>query len=341
MADGNRFPTRSHAQATSEVGVSIIAALVREGLGWEFRRTPQESDFGIDGYIDIVASNGYVTGKSLAVQIKTGHSYFAESTEKGWLFRGQLKHVNYYLNMEMPVLILLVDPTSHKVWWRHFEAYETDRTTDGYSLIVPHGNLLTASAKDHLQRLAGDAVDYLPHLEEFWMLPDRIKDHLICVQVQRREIEKCLTRPFQRIFERLSVTHGVIVSAMNKVDFLIDGYNSDTRELFEIPEVQQWVKAVIQEVKYLCYFLNLDGSAQGMSTIIKCVGGAEVVKNLDAAKLLSLRSPHHILDFMDEQYHWLNQFVQLHALGEKVNRIVSSNFARYCNELTNLRTETS
>ena len=69
------FPKRRKTDVTAEIGVNLVSTIVNDDFGWVFRRTHQEHDFGVDGYIDYVDSNGGVTGQFIAVQIKTGNSY--------------------------------------------------------------------------------------------------------------------------------------------------------------------------------------------------------------------------------------------------------------------------
>jgi hypothetical protein len=320
----NPFPKRTQANATAEIGVGIVAAIVRERLGWEFRKTPQESDFGVDGYIDIVTPDGYVTGKSLAVQIKTGPSYFAEQTPTGWRYRGDLKHINYYLNMSNKVIILVVDHITREAWWRLFEAYETDCSGNSWTLLIPNSNLLDFNTKSVLEVIAGPVIDYLPHLNEFWMLDNKVKqDSIICIQVQRFEVENHIVRPFAKIFERLSVSRAVIKSAMNKVDFLVDGYNDDARDLRDIKEVRDWIESAVNTVKYLAYFLVMDDWAQGINTVILCQCKAHRVNDQQVEIIHGTRIPL----FVEQQFAWLNEFTEQHGLSENINREVSMRFA--------------
>ncbi|MES1172258.1 MAG: DUF4365 and DUF1817 domain-containing protein, partial [Bacteroidota bacterium] len=259
-----RFPKRTSSQATGELGVAIVAKIIRKDLGWEFRRTPQEADFGIDGYIDVVTDEGFVTGRSLAVQVKSGPSYLTGGSATAFTYRGETKHINYYLNLAQPVVLVLVDTKTEEVWWALFEPYETDMTSDQWTMPVKKSNRLEPSAKPALDRLAGPSVDYIPHLEEFWLLGERVKDYdLVCIQIRRVEIEKCYVRPFQRIFERLSASSAIARSAMNKVEFLIDGYNDDPRELYQIPEVVAWLDVAVAEVKNLAFFLHTSDTSVG------------------------------------------------------------------------------
>jgi len=104
------------------MGVTFVKHATEAEFGWIFRKNPQEYDFGIDGYIDLITESGEVTGKSIAVQIKCGASYFKEKTKHGWNYRGELRHINYFMNLPCPVLLILVDPEKAKIWWVDFEA---------------------------------------------------------------------------------------------------------------------------------------------------------------------------------------------------------------------------
>ena len=309
------FPQRTAAQATGEQGITIFALLVQRELGWQFRRTPQESDFGIDGYIDIVTPEGYVTGKSLAVQIKTGASYFSEMSAGAWVYRGNVKHLNYYINAGLPVLLVLVHPDREAAWWRVFDAYETDRSGNDWIIGIPPRNEVTSASRHSLEALAGAATDYLPHLEHLWTLGDKVKDYgAVCVQVLRAEVESCNVRPFQRIFERLSLSREVALSATNKIDFLIDGYDEDPRELFQIPEVSKWIMEAVHAAKYLAFFLYLGPKAQGIDLIVSCVCDAHLV----GPNRLQFRTPENLPAFLEQQFLWLNEFAEAHAMPEEV-----------------------
>ncbi|MHB8064874.1 MAG: DUF4365 domain-containing protein [Ruminiclostridium sp.] len=59
---------------TERIGVSHVASIVHEKMGWIFREQPI-ADYGIDAQIEI-ANHECPTGKLIALQIKSGESYF-------------------------------------------------------------------------------------------------------------------------------------------------------------------------------------------------------------------------------------------------------------------------
>lgn len=63
-------------------GVTHTQLAVQDELGWLFREQPTE-DYGIDAHVEIVEHED-VRGRLLALQIKSGESWFRETTEGGW-----------------------------------------------------------------------------------------------------------------------------------------------------------------------------------------------------------------------------------------------------------------
>ena len=78
----------------ARIGVHGVATLVLRNLGWIFREQ-HESDNGIDAIVES-AVDGRPTGRLIALQIKSGSSYFAvDSPVGGWVLRGEKRHLTY------------------------------------------------------------------------------------------------------------------------------------------------------------------------------------------------------------------------------------------------------
>ena len=65
------FPKFSNNVRISEIVVTLVKSIIETDLKWIFRAVHQQHDFGIDGHIDIVLKDGGISGKFIAVQIKT------------------------------------------------------------------------------------------------------------------------------------------------------------------------------------------------------------------------------------------------------------------------------
>ena len=79
--------------SVERIGVSSVEKIINQ-MGMIFREQPVD-DYGIDAQIEIV-ENKCATGKLIAVQIKSGNSYFKELTPNSIIYRGKRKHYDYW-----------------------------------------------------------------------------------------------------------------------------------------------------------------------------------------------------------------------------------------------------
>lgn len=143
----------AHTDQTARIGVHGVATLVLGKLGWIFREQ-YESDHGIDAIIE-TAVGGRPTGKLIALQIKAGPSYFAEDNSvDGWVMRGPKRHLNYWLDHQLPVLVVLFDTRNGSAYWAHVNQASATFTAKGYRLDVPATQVLDGSAKHQIETIA-------------------------------------------------------------------------------------------------------------------------------------------------------------------------------------------
>lgn len=81
---------------------------------WVFVEVPGQSDFGKDGYVDIVQSDGTVTGSCFAVQIKGGRSH---SRVGGFVIDGSESNRRQWAASTMPVIGIAHDPETGWLHW--------------------------------------------------------------------------------------------------------------------------------------------------------------------------------------------------------------------------------
>lgn len=134
------FPQYRQTNKQERLGVNAVAeAISRAGLIW--RETPV-SDVGIDGQIEYVSSEGFATGKIVAVQIKSGKSYFIDCDDN-WLFYPDDKHLLYWEGFPLPVLIILHNPETALSYWLDIrQALRAPQTTNGKGVLIPKRNIL-------------------------------------------------------------------------------------------------------------------------------------------------------------------------------------------------------
>ena len=152
------LPIRNASAMIANIGVTRTELYVREELGWLFRLQPTE-DFGIDAHVEVVEGDD-VQGRLLALQIKSGDSWF-EPTSGGWWVRPEAKHVTYWLRHSLPVVIVLYDPVSKTCYWQLVNSKTLERSSGGgWRVLVPDGNILDSTAAEAWRNAAdGDPYD--------------------------------------------------------------------------------------------------------------------------------------------------------------------------------------
>ena len=86
--------------------MGVGAAMVEfSSWGWAFR-SQHVKDYGIDAHTEPFDGLHQPSGRLLALQIKSGDSYFRDETDDGWWYWGENKHLRYWLGHVLPVLIM-------------------------------------------------------------------------------------------------------------------------------------------------------------------------------------------------------------------------------------------
>jgi Domain of unknown function (DUF4365) len=157
MCEDGSVTRRPPSAKGASIGVTLTKLAVEKELGWLFREQPTE-DYGIDAHAEIVEGEA-VTGKLLALQIKSGPSWFREAGPGGWWFRPNSDHVQYWTNHSLPVVVVLVDLRTERCHWQLVSG-ETlvETSTGGWKMLVPEAQVLDERAQEPLRgAAAGDA----------------------------------------------------------------------------------------------------------------------------------------------------------------------------------------
>ena len=86
-------------------------------LGWLFREQFLH-DYGIDAQVEIARDNK-PTGDLIAIQVKSGASYFSERTEASIIYRPDNKHIEYWMRHCLPVIVVLYHPEEEILYWEY------------------------------------------------------------------------------------------------------------------------------------------------------------------------------------------------------------------------------
>lgn len=142
-----KYPEESRV---SRIGVQIVGEKF-ERCGYIFREQPI-SDCGIDAQVEWV-ENGIATGELIALQIKSGSSFFSEESFEDFVYRGDRKHLDYWIRHSLPVLIVLCDVRTTRCYWQVIDPNSVEVTGQGWKVSLPKYQLVNCGMSGDLKYL--------------------------------------------------------------------------------------------------------------------------------------------------------------------------------------------
>lgn len=118
-----RLPKRTRAQRAGFRAEAFVDKVVSDaGLIWNARHR----DFGIDGHIELVDTDGSVTGALVLVQVKGTEVAFPGETDYRFAFTCNANHIEYWLNSKQPVVLICVNLARQEAWWKRVDTWFQD-----------------------------------------------------------------------------------------------------------------------------------------------------------------------------------------------------------------------
>ena len=324
------FPKRSIQNLRGSAGQSNFQFFIENELSWIYHPIDQRNDFGIDGYIEIVKGIN-ATGKLLGVQIKHGDSYFSSKTKTGYIFSGENKHLNYYLNNRCPIILIILDGKFERGLWQIFDLEYTSPSEKGWTIEIPGKNILDKSVADIWPSFVGPVLDYENEIKRNWELDRHISDSdLIFISIPKFEIESCSLDTINALINRLSKNEKMRLKLHSKIELYFPDYQIDNRELFEIPEILTWFRKAINEKVPFAYFLNYNIKSYCLFLICYSLN-AERIKNIEKNpnKIQIEYSLQVVPSIMDTLYENLNCYCDDNLIPEEINKEISEGLFRF------------
>lgn len=117
------------ANSTERIGVYHCGEIA-ERNNWLFREQPID-DIGIDAHMEFVESSGKPK-QLLALQIKTGESWFKEQKEGYVVFRDiNDRQYTYWTTNSLPCIVVLYNPNDNMCIWQKLTDKTIERTNGG------------------------------------------------------------------------------------------------------------------------------------------------------------------------------------------------------------------
>lgn len=227
-------------------GVSSVSLEISK-LKMIFREQPTD-DYGIDGQIETL-ENGYATGKLIAVQIKSGESFFKETTENHIVFRGEKKHYNYWINHSLPVIIVLYNPADELCYWQIVNADTATLTEKNWKINIPKNNILR-DAQNKLLKIANNQTDFEQKYNSF-LLAKPWMNHIVKGDKVLLNVEEWINKTSGR--GNFKIT---IVDESSKEEQVFDRtfWGFGTKSYTQVfKELFPWAEILIDEEEYQEY----------------------------------------------------------------------------------------
>ncbi len=143
------------------------------------------------------------------------------------------------------------------------------------------------------------------------------------VVASKDEVQCCNPDSTSRILNSLLSTRERVMRFRDSVDFGIDGYDDDQRELFEIPEVRGFMERLDREFPYWFYFLTKRRQHSSLRLIALCLCRYTCVESglvrIDQGDLAN---------FLFEHFDAANRLLDEFALDERENERISEEIVR-------------
>jgi hypothetical protein len=107
-------------------GVNLIATILGE-MGYLWTPTSGHSDAGIDGFVEIRRQDtGEATNRIIQVQSKATANQWEKETEESFEFRCEQKDLDYWMQGNAPVILVVSRPKTKEAYWTVVKTYFAD-----------------------------------------------------------------------------------------------------------------------------------------------------------------------------------------------------------------------
>ena len=142
------------------------------------------------------------------------------------------------------------------------------------------------------------------------------------IVVSRQEAESLDIAPTLNVLESLLYDAETVRMFQGQVGLSFHGYDADPRELYQIPEVRQYLASLDSKFPYWFYFLSTDDETLKMIAFCLCR-----TREIDAG--LAYPDPADMQAFFLSHIDALNQLFDRYSLVEAINEEISGLVANY------------
>ena len=229
-------------EAAERIGVYAVSRMSAQ-LPEVIFREQRSGDTGLHAHFE-VTDHFLKMGKSIGLQIRSNESERTERGSRGYICRGDLAHLTYWLQHSIPVLVMVYEREADRVLWEAASADTVDIDGQEWELLVPNDQAYGPEAISVISSLPC----YSPYLARLaldkpWMeLIETGRDLVL-------EIDEWINKPSARGSLRLCVCSlNDTREAVYDWAFQID---PDMPYTLRLPELFPWANLSADEEFYL------------------------------------------------------------------------------------------
>ena len=146
---------------------------------------------------------------------------------------------------------------------------------------------------------------------------------LSCLIISKEEVENCNFSSVEKHFSRFSKKSDVLINKHSSIELMFHGYDNNESELYEIPEVMNWLSESIKKGIPWFYFLSLDFKASTLKLFLYSYCGIGKKELIGDRYLVSFNG-EKLKSFIDINFTNMNIFMQKYGLSIELNKQISS-----------------
>jgi hypothetical protein len=205
-------------------------------------REQRSGDTGLNAHLEITEDFPRA-GKTIGLQVRSDENTHLEHSARGYICRGEMSHLVYWLQHAVPVVVMIHERKSGQILWEFVSAENIEIEGQEWELVVPYNQIYNAEAVAAISSLPC----YSPYLSRLAL--DRPWMELIEEgKTVSLEVEEWINQPAARGTLRLCV--GGADGAKESIYDWVFQTDADMPYIFRLPALFPWADLSVDEEFY-------------------------------------------------------------------------------------------
>jgi len=162
------------------------------------------------------------------------------------------------MNNQSPIFIVIMDNDFQRMNWIQFKIEKTMPINEtNWYIEIPRENELKTNFKEAIFNEAGPIIDFEQQIQLNWAINSILQEtDRKVIAISKYEIIENSFKNINEYINRVSVNSEILIRARTSLDIYFPEFSIDSREIFQIPEIMQWLKQSIDIGIPWFYFLD-------------------------------------------------------------------------------------